>query len=109
MELVFWIMVGGVIGAFAFSRKQQSAGAGFFLGMLLGPLFAWLLFLGSDGRYPCPHCAERIKRAALVCPHCHRNVTPPATPQTSCAECGGLLRPGDTACRFCKAPVSATD
>lgn len=27
-----------------------------------------------DDTKPCPYCAETIKRAAIVCPYCHREL-----------------------------------
>lgn len=32
---------------------------------------------GADARYPCPYCAEEIKVAAVLCPHCRSDLTAP--------------------------------
>ena len=49
------------------------------LSLLFGP-FGWIigLLLPDHYRRICPFCAERIKLAAIVCPHCQRDL--PAKP-----------------------------
>jgi predicted amidophosphoribosyltransferase len=42
-------------------------------GFLLGPL-ALLMFAVSPDRAKCPHCAERVRFEAKVCPHCQRDL-----------------------------------
>jgi hypothetical protein len=65
----------------------ESRGRGALLGALLGLVLSWLgvvialllgeLFVGSahgpSRLYrECPHCKERMRRDAHVCPHCRR-------------------------------------
>jgi hypothetical protein len=45
----------------------------------VGPIFAAIFFLAkylnaSGGGKICPHCAERIQKAAKVCRYCQRDV-----------------------------------
>ena len=49
------------------------------LGAFVGPIFAAIYFLAkylnaSGGGKICPHCAERIQKAAKVCRYCQRDV-----------------------------------
>jgi hypothetical protein len=84
MILFFWA-IGGFIGYAAAQKKGFSTVGGMIGGFLLGPIFAWLLFLvsgvtGDDQRAKCPHCAEFIKLEARVCKHCRRDVQAPTAP-----------------------------
>lgn len=46
--------------------------------MIAGPVLAWLLIPdGGLGLRDCPFCAEPIKRAAVVCRYCRREVSGP--------------------------------
>jgi hypothetical protein len=81
---------GGLVGYAAAQRKGFSLVAGTLAGVLLGPVFAWVLFAVSgivtddEARRRCPHCAEWIQRAATICKHCQQPVpalaAPPARP-----------------------------
>jgi len=49
------------------------------LGGFVGPIFAAIYFLAKyrnalGGGKICPHCAERIQKAAKVCRYCQRDV-----------------------------------
>ena len=61
-------IVGGVIGA-----GRNSAGAGFVLGLLFGPLGAIAAF-ALDGRVRCPQCGNRIDTEVSVCPACRADL-----------------------------------
>lgn len=78
MELLFWPILGALIGVAAAQRRGFSIAAGVLGGLILGP-FAFLMFFVSgvtkdDRHVKCPHCAEFIKTEAKVCKHCGRDV-----------------------------------
>lgn len=55
--------------------------AGVVSGVMMGPIFAWVLFLVSgilhaNERRPCPHCREWTDPKATVCHHCGRGIAP---------------------------------
>ena len=78
MELLLWVIVGGLVGAFIGERKGR-AGQGAILGIILGPI-GWLVVgLGPDYNQAkdtkkCPFCAELVKPEAKVCKHCGRDL-----------------------------------
>jgi hypothetical protein len=82
MLSLFWLLLGGAIGAAAAQKKGFSMVGGVVGGMLLGPL-AILLFTvsgvsSSKEQKKCPFCAEWVQRAATVCKHCKKDIPPQA-------------------------------
>jgi len=81
MFLLFWPLLGALIGFYAAQKKGFSAVGGVIGGLLLGP-FAFLLFFVSgimsanEQQRKCPFCAEWIRPEATVCKHCHKDVPP---------------------------------
>lgn len=72
MELfLLWFGLSVAIGAVA-GGKDRSGVGWFLLSLVISPLLAGLLLLlVGDGRSSrCPYCAERVKAAARICPHC---------------------------------------
>lgn len=65
--LILWGIC-GVLGGIVGSAKH-SAGAGFLLGFLFGPVGV-LITLALDGRPKCHACKSRIDPEASVCPQC---------------------------------------
>ena len=78
--LLFWLLLGALIGAYAAQCKGFSVIGGLLGGALLGPL-AFLMFFVSgvssgDQQRKCPFCAEWVKPEAKVCKHCHKELPP---------------------------------
>lgn len=76
--MLFWLLIGALIGAYAAQKKGFSMVAGLLGGALLGPL-AILMFavsrVGDEGKQvKCPFCAEPVKAEAKVCKHCHKDL-----------------------------------
>jgi hypothetical protein len=72
MEIfLLWFGLSIAIGAVA-AGKDRSGFGWFVLSLVISPLLAGLfLLLVGDGRSSrCPYCAERVKAAARICPHC---------------------------------------
>lgn len=72
---VFFVL--GLITSLAFGgisawigAQKDSAGAGFILGLLLGPIGILITALAIDQRQKCPACGDRINTAAAKCRSC---------------------------------------
>ena len=68
----------GIIPAVIAANKGHNATAWWVYGALLFPIaFVHALLVNDAGRTRvCPFCAEKIKRGAVVCPHCQRDLPP---------------------------------
>jgi uncharacterized membrane protein YeaQ/YmgE (transglycosylase-associated protein family) len=80
--LLFWLLLGALIGAYAAQKKGFSTVGGVIGGMLLGPLaflmfFMTGIFSSKEQQRKCPFCAEWVKPEAVVCKHCSRDLPPP--------------------------------
>lgn len=84
--LLAWVILGPLVGH-AIGKPKGHAGTGVVLGLLFSVL-GWVIVAlmspapgyGTTGppvpTRPCPHCAEDIKPAAVVCRFCGREVEP---------------------------------
>jgi hypothetical protein len=73
-----WILLGALLGVLAAQKRGFNVVGAALGGALLGPL-AFLMFfmsglVSSDKKKKCPFCAEFVKREAIVCPHCQRDI-----------------------------------
>ena len=85
MEILAWIIIGGLVGALAGRARGQTAG-GAFIGALLGPI-GWLLTLCSrDVRLKCIECGGVLVEGARRCQHCGSVVDKQF--QIRCPKCG---------------------
>lgn len=76
--MLFWALIGALIGLAAANKKGFSVAGGIIGGILLGPL-AFLMFFVSgvskgDAKRKCPYCAEWVQGAATVCKHCGKEI-----------------------------------
>lgn len=80
--LLFWLLFGALVGAYAAQRRGFSLVAGLLGGMLLGPLALLMFFVSGGGsqQRKCPYCAEWVKLEATVCKHCHKSLPPTKRP-----------------------------
>jgi hypothetical protein len=89
--MLYWALLGLVIGVAAAQRKGWNLLAGAVGGALLGPLALLLFFVSGvtrgDQKKKCPHCAEWVQAAAKVCKHCGRE----AVALAFALLCGALL------------------
>src|SRR5215510_9361561 len=80
LAVIFWLVVGMVVGA-AIGNTRGRSGEGLFLGLLLGPI-GWIivLCLPREGRR-CPFCLGVVPDRAVKCLHCSSDL-PSDTPAT---------------------------
>ena len=123
---IFWVLC-GIAAAMVASSKGRSVGGWFFLGLILGPfglLFALLAGKEgpAEGERKCPFCAEFIKKEAVVCKHCGRDLPENPIAETAthtdwmveqvsmapwrnltiCPICGAKHEGDPTECRACE-------
>jgi hypothetical protein len=82
MWAIFWLGVNFVIG-YMIGKPKAAAGTSAVICALLGPI-GWVMALCSKGNLRrCPHCAENVKPAALVCRYCRGELPaiPPLKPK----------------------------
>ncbi|MEN3369992.1 MAG: hypothetical protein V7609_2135 [Verrucomicrobiota bacterium] len=85
MEIFLWLAINSIVGAAIGARKNMVGGA-IALAIFLGPI-GWIIALVMEGDFrKCPFCAENVKDAAIVCPHCHRDLPPKITQPLSPAR-----------------------
>ena len=79
--VIVWLL-SGVAAALIWSSKGGSPGAGFLIGLLLGPLGLIIVLVATPSRgksaslRACPHCNVPMRPDASVCPHCQRESQP---------------------------------
>ena len=65
----------GAVGA-AMGERKGMDGRGFAYGLFLGPFGLAMVALAPGNRRQCPFCRELASPAAVVCPHCQRDIVP---------------------------------
>jgi hypothetical protein len=73
----FWLLSALVARSFASDRGR--ARAGFFLGLVYGPLGVVMALLLSSAA-SCPFCYEPVHGKATICPHCRSTLSLPHKP-----------------------------
>ena len=79
MELLFFWILCGIATGFIGAQRGGIACAWLAIGLLLGPIGLLMAFAaGPAGKAhrTCPFCAETVKREALVCRFCGRDLPP---------------------------------
>lgn len=85
MEIaLFWFAFAVAVGVYA-DRLHRSGIGWFFGAVVLSPILAAILLLAmgkgeETGTRACPHCAETVKVAAVICKHCHKPLTSESAP-----------------------------
>jgi len=87
MEFLAIWLVCGLIAAVIASNKGRSGCGWFLVGVLLGPLgFILALVVSGDekkteerdiqsgAKKKCPYCAELVRKEAVICKHCGRDL-----------------------------------
>jgi hypothetical protein len=72
---LLWLVVGGLIGAIVGQSKGR-AGAGFFLGLLLGPIGWLVVAVGPNMNPKCPLCGGVVVKGAIKCKNCGGDLAP---------------------------------
>jgi hypothetical protein len=72
----FWVSSALVASEFASARGRGKAG--FFLGLLYGPLGVIMALLLPSAAGRCPFCYEPVHSKATICPHCGSTLSPPS-------------------------------
>jgi hypothetical protein len=82
--LAIYLVLAGLVALIAPSRGKSPLGA-FLISILLSPLIGFLVvvLLPSETTRSCPHCGESIKKAAIVCRYCGRDVVPETMARSS--------------------------
>lgn len=73
LGLFFWAIL-GLAGSASYRGKGRSGIVGFLGGIVLGPFGLLLALASSSTLKKCPHCSERVKKEAIVCRYCGRDI-----------------------------------
>lgn len=73
-EIVILAVLLGLIPAFIARHRGGPFVFFWFIGALLFPVGLVLALIAKDGRKRCPSCDETVSAAAVVCPHCQRDI-----------------------------------
>ncbi|ELR63093.1 hypothetical protein C942_04107 [Photobacterium marinum] len=132
MIIVLWLVFAIFVGIYANSKGRSGFGY-FLLSLLLSPLIGFIIALvvspidenvevkelASGRMKKCPKCAELVKREALLCKHCHSDLSEcgdsyqddlkktetfydPRFPKRNCPNCGEVIKKGRVYCFHCK-------
>lgn len=99
--LAVGIVLSGFIGAVTADNVRDRGAAGFFLGLLLGPLGWFAVLLLKDRRLVCGYCGAKVFREEGICRQCARVVRPPADNKAAVTV---ARRPVSRACPKCGSP-----
>lgn len=69
MLFVAWLLLSGVIAAWASSKGRNGLGW-FLLALIFSPLLAGIMLLVAGTGYHCSVCKGTIHKEALICKHC---------------------------------------
>ncbi len=72
--LVLVLVICGIIASSLGSRKGIATSS-FFLGLILGPLGIFLVYLSKGKTGKCPYCNKLIFQSLKICPHCEKEIT----------------------------------
>jgi hypothetical protein len=71
---LLWV-VSPILAGFVAASKGRNPFV-WIVATLIFPISLFFLLFGGQAR-KCPYCAEGIKREALICPHCQRELPDP--------------------------------
>ena len=74
-QLTALVWIASAIAAALVGSSKGEAGMGFLFGLGLGPIGLLLAIVSRGDRVDCPSCGEPIRRRAIVCKHCGRDVS----------------------------------
>ena len=112
--LIIWICFGIASSMFMVSKGRSGCG-GLLLGLLLGPVGLIIALatkkdekalemekIKSGDNKKCPFCAEVVKKEAVVCKHCGRDLPKEEIEiEGECSKCGTPLKKGYAICEKC--------
>lgn len=106
LGLIIAIFATGGIGAMIGSLRGRSV-AGFWLGLVFGPLGWCIAFTLADRRPKCPACKGVIDPGSIRCPHCRYDLVQIEKRRaTTCSFCGALVRRDALTCSSCGSELS---
>lgn len=76
LGIIIWI-VSIIIGVMVGSKKGEGC-ISLIMCVLLGPFWLPVVFFSKGNKTKCIYCQELVDKKAIVCPHCQKDIGPPA-------------------------------
>lgn len=109
MEILLGMLLFAFVCANIAPKKGKDKAPWFIFGLLTGPIALIVLLLMPEdnmgmGQVKCPYCAEFVKREAIVCKHCRRDLVQRHDDEDTmpCTRCGHENPVSATDCEACK-------